>query len=96
VDNASENTILSFWTYIIQNEAGTYYVGHTDDLDQRLDFHNTGQSHYTARKGPWKLVYSEAFDSRSLAMKRESEIKRWKSRVRIEDLIKNGPGRASR
>jgi len=74
--------------YIIQSEkSGRYYVGHTDDLDQRLTFHNTGQSRYTARKGPWALVYSEQFPSRSASAKRESEIKRWKSRILIEKLI---------
>ena len=73
--------------YIIQNVAGKFYVGHTDDLGQRLHFHNTGQSHYTARRGPWALVHSETFDSRSAAARREGEIKRWKSRPAIERLI---------
>ena len=61
--------------------------GHTDDLDQRLEFHNTGQSHYTAREGPWTLAYSEEFPTRSAATKRELEIKRWKSAVKIRELL---------
>ena len=76
-----------FWTYIIQNPTGGFYVGHTENLEQRVTFHNTGQSHYTARKGPWKIVYSEEFPTRSEATKRESEIKRWKSAVKIRELI---------
>ena len=78
-----------FWTYIIRNPSDGFYIGHTDDLEQRLHFHNSGQSHYTARKGPWALVYSEQFESRSAASKRESEIKRWKSAIKIRDLIAN-------
>ena len=73
-----------FWMYIIQNSAGRFYVGHTDNLAQRLVFHNTGQSHYTARKGPWSLAYCEEFDSRCAAARREAEVKRWKSRAMIE------------
>jgi len=64
-------------------------------LDQRLHFHNTGQSHYTARKGPWNLVYSEEFETRSQAARREQEIKRWKSRKMIQALI-DAKDRASR
>ena len=77
-----------FWVYIIRNEAGRYYIGHTDNLEQRLMFHNTGQSHYTVRKGPWTLVLSEEYASRSEAVKRELQIKRWKSKVMIEALIR--------
>lgn len=73
--------------YIIQNPSGRFYVGHTDDLEQRLEFHNTGQSHYTARKGPWRLVCCEEFSTRSGAMTREYEVKGWKSRVLIQKLI---------
>ncbi|MEZ0324400.1 MAG: GIY-YIG nuclease family protein [Fimbriimonas sp.] len=77
-----------FFTYILQSStSGRFYVGRTDDLDQRLHFHNTGQSHYTARKGPWVLVHKEAFTTRSDAAKREMEIKRWKSAVKIRELV---------
>jgi putative endonuclease len=82
-------TILTmYFTYIIQNESsGRFYFGHTDNLVQRLELHNTGQSHYTAHKGPWKLVHAEPFESRSEAMIRESKIKSWKSRRSIQELI---------
>ncbi len=79
-----------FFMYIIQSDTSArFYVGQTDDIEQRLDFHNTGQSHYTARRGPWKLVYSERFDTRGEAMKREAEIKKWKSAIKIRELIES-------
>jgi putative endonuclease len=78
--------------YIIQNPSGKFYVGHTDNLDQRLYFHNTGQSHYTARKGPWALVHSEEFPTRSEAARREAQIKSWKSREAIGALIAASSG----
>ena len=79
-----------FWVYIILNPAGRFFVGHTDNLAKRLEFHNTGQSHFTARKGPWTLVHSEEYATQSVAMKRESEIKRLKSAIKIRELIEEG------
>ena len=83
-----------YTVYILYSEsADKYYIGHTAHLEQRLRQHNdpfvdTHQSKYTLKNGPWKLVYSEVnFDSRSDAMKREREIKGWKSRVMIRKLI---------
>jgi putative endonuclease len=46
-------------------------------------------SKYTASKRPWKLVYFEMCNSRSDAIKRESQIKNMKSKNFIEELIKN-------
>ncbi|HOP62926.1 MAG TPA: GIY-YIG nuclease family protein [Spirochaetota bacterium] len=81
-----------FFTYIIQSESTErYYIGHTHDLDDRLQQHNThvfrGSISTKRLKGPWKLVYSEQFQCRSEAMKREKQIKNWKSSKAIKDLI---------
>ena len=82
-----------FFVYILKSRAtGKYYVGSTDDLDQRLHFHNSGQSHYTARRGSWELVYLEKFPMRASAIARERQIKKWKSRVYIEKLISGNAG----
>jgi hypothetical protein len=45
--------------FIRSESSGRYRVGHSGDLDPRLESPDTGQSHYTARHGPWKLVHSE-------------------------------------
>ncbi len=50
---------------------GTHYYGHTKDLNERLNRHNLGKSRYTKGKGPWKVIYMEAFDTKSEAYKRE-------------------------
>jgi putative endonuclease len=68
-----------FYLYIIySSKLDHYYVGYTS---------NTKMSIYTAKASDWQLMYSEAFESRELAMKREKEIKRKKSRKYIEWLI---------
>jgi putative endonuclease len=51
--------------------------------------HNDGFSIYTASKKPWRLRYFELFYSRTEALKREKDIKKQKSRVLLESLIKH-------
>ena len=77
-----------YYTYILTSlKNNSYYVGSTSDLKQRLTYHNTGKSKYTKLKMPWNLIYFEEFLTLSLARKRETQIKSWKSRKSIERLI---------
>ena len=80
--------------YIIySNKIGRYYDGYTDDLEWRMERHNSGWGKYTKRGVPWKLAYTESFNSKSEAIKREREIKRKKSSKYIEGLINQTGGR---
>ncbi len=82
-----------FLMYVIRSvTTGRFYIGHTDDIDQRIVEHNTDQSHYTKGKGPWDLAYAEAFRTRAEAMRREREIKKRKSKRYIEKLIEKSNG----
>ncbi|MFQ6605177.1 MAG: GIY-YIG nuclease family protein [Fidelibacterota bacterium] len=77
-----------YYTYIIASEkTGRYYVGYTGDLDKRLARHNAGWSRSTKSGIPWKIVYYEIYENKTDAIKREQELKRWKSRERLEALI---------
>jgi putative endonuclease len=61
-----------FYTYILLSEVdGTHYYGHTSDLIERLKTHNLGKVRYTKGRRPWKIIYSEPFDTKSEACKRE-------------------------
>ena len=63
--------------YIVQCLDGTLYTGYAVDLDKRVRAHNEGRgAKYTAGRRPVCLVYSESFDSKSDALKREHELKR--------------------
>ncbi len=82
-----------FWTYILQNPNGRFYVGHTNNLSLRLANHNrTGNTcgKFTRRNGPWTLVWSEKHAERSAAVRREREIKRWKSSRLIRERLLSG------
>ncbi len=78
----------NYFVYIIYSSSkDRYYVGQTQDLENRLLDHQTSRSNYTKQAKDWVLLYSEEFKSRSDALKRESEIKSKNSRRYIEFLI---------
>ena len=64
-----------------------YYVGYTNDLQRRLSEHNRIKGKYTDTGIPWVVVYTEAFDAKKDAMKREKYIKSTKSKKFIIELI---------
>ena len=79
-----------FYTYILQSDKSKrYYIGHTSDLQERINRHNSGNVTATRNKGPWKIVYFEEFDSKLAANQRELNIKKMKSRTYIEKLIQS-------
>jgi putative endonuclease len=81
---------MPLFVYILKSlKDESYYVGSTNDMDDRLIRHNEGRVKYTKPKRPWKLVYYEEHPNRSSAAKRETEIKAHKRRGFIEDLIKS-------
>ena len=84
-----------FWVYILENTAGSFYIGSTDNLGERIEHHNPipedyDPSKYTHKNGPWKLVYYESHRSRSEAMKREKFIKSRKSAAWIRTYLLDG------
>jgi putative endonuclease len=79
---------MNFFCYILFSEkTNKYYVGSCSDITVRLLQHNSGRNSSTKSGIPWKVVYTEAFDSNAEARKREAEIKKKKSRKYIEWLI---------
>lgn len=80
-----------YYVYIAQCSDETLYTGYCADLDERLKKHNEGKgAKYTRHRRPVKIVYNEMFKTRSEAMRREAQIKKW-SRIKKEHLIKFGP-----
>ena len=67
---------------------GSYYVGHTDDIDARIAQHQEGSlGGYTATRRPISLVWSDRFLDREAAFAAERQIKGW-SRAKKEALIR--------
>jgi putative endonuclease len=60
-----------------------FYIGSTSDFEKRIYYHNNGKSPYTRNKGPLLPVYRENYETRKEAVRRERELKNWKSSKRI-------------
>jgi len=76
------------WMYILRCADGSYYVGSTVNLEQRLWQHQQGEgAKYTARRLPIELVYSEECSRVDEAYQREKQIQGW-SRAKREALIR--------
>ncbi len=74
--------------YILQSlKNGSYYIGHTNDVEDRLKRHNNGRVLYTKKFIPWKLVYFEEYNTKSEAFKREMEIKSFKGGIKFKKLL---------
>jgi len=68
----------SWYVYIVTCGDQTFYTGITTDVPRRLQEHNSAGkgARYTRGRRPVRLVYTECFPTRSMATKREGEIKR--------------------
>ena len=80
--------ILAYHVYLLPWYDGSYYVGHTNDLERRLTAHERGAIEgYTLSRRPVELVFSDRFSKRQAAFHQERQIKGW-SMSRKEALIK--------
>ena len=79
---------MNYTVYILYSEThDRYYIGQTENIEQRLIRHNKKMVPSTKAYTPWNLVHLEHFASRTDAMKREKDIKSKKSRKYINSLI---------
>jgi putative endonuclease len=82
---------MVFHFYILYSKAlDKFYIGHTSELlEERLRKHLYNHSGFTAKAKDWEVVYFEEYADKSTAYKREMEVKKWKSKVRIQKLIES-------
>ena len=80
---------MSFYVYILKCRDGSYYTGHTDNLEQRLAQHRNRffPNCYTATRLPVELVFSQTFPTREEALAAERQIKGW-SRKKKEAMMR--------
>ncbi len=87
---------MSFWVYILLCADNSYYTGHTDNLEERLAKHETGEFEgYTSARLPVRLMFSEQFLTREEALSCERQIKGW-SRKKKEALMRGDWAEVSR
>ncbi|MBI3459282.1 GIY-YIG nuclease family protein [Candidatus Azambacteria bacterium] len=79
-----------YFVYLLQCQNGSIYTGITTDVDRRFLEHQKGEGgHYTRAMGVEKILYTEKFKNRSLATKRELEIKTWprEKKLKLVNLL---------
>jgi putative endonuclease len=80
------------YTYIVRCRDGTLYTGWTNNLEKRIEAHNSGKgARYTKSRRPVKLVYYEEFETKEEAMSREYAIKHMKKNKKEMLLQKTFP-----
>ena len=72
---------MNYQVYVLQNLAGKFYIGLSEDVAVRLHQHNNGVSKWTRSRGPWVLVWTSEPLSLSAAKKLENSLKRQKGGV---------------
>lgn len=81
-----------FWVYVLRCADGSYYTGHTDNLEKRIGEHGSGVcGGYTAERLPVELVWSQACGTREEALRAEIQIKGW-SRKKKEAMMRGDWG----
>ena len=66
-----------YCVYILESLSnGDFYKGSTENYVERLEQHNRGESQYTKSLCPWKLIFAQAFDTKTEALRRERQLKR--------------------
>ncbi|MBK7145565.1 MAG: tRNA adenosine(34) deaminase TadA [Xanthomonadales bacterium] len=71
---------MAFHVYILHCADGSYYTGHTDNLEARFGQHVAGADPHchTFSRRPLQLVFSESFSTREEALVAERRIKGWR------------------
>jgi len=69
-----------YYTYITQSEStGKLYIGQTSNLQARINKHDSDKNFSTKNKGPWNLLLSKEFETRSEAILFEKKLKDYKN-----------------
>ncbi len=80
---------LMFYTYVIESgKSGRLYTGSTNDLRKRFNQHNAGESTWTKKGMPWKLIYYEACLNEDDAKSREKYLKSGMGKRYLKNRLK--------
>jgi len=79
---------MAYSVYILYSPGlDVYYIGFSEDPASRLIKHLSSQKGFTSKTRDWQIVYEEFFQEKWEALKREKQLKAWKNKSRICQLI---------
>jgi len=77
------------YVYVVKSQTdGFHYIGHTESLDRRLEEHNSGKVRSSKAHRPYRIIYSEPFESNSEAQQREYFLKRDRGNVWLREFLR--------
>jgi len=76
-----------YYVYLAKDKRNKLYIGITENLQKRINTHNTKQGALFTKSGNFQMVFSEEYLTLTEARKREIQIKKWR-REKKENLIK--------
>ena len=80
-----------YYVYILQSKKnGRYYIGSTNNIERRLSEHKRGKTKSLRHLQPLRLVFQKGYCDETSARTMEQRLKKMKSRVIIEKIIKDG------
>jgi putative endonuclease len=87
---------MSFTVYIIKSlKDGRNYIGSTSNFQRRFADHNTGKVKSTKNRLPFELIYTEHYETKTEALKREKQIKSYKGGEAMKKLLMNNKENSS-
>lgn len=66
-----------WYVYILECKNDFLYTGITNNLQKRFEKHQQKSVRFTSYNPPIEIAYSEPWPTRSAALKREAQIKKW-------------------
>ena len=79
-----------FYVYVLRSESDLgLYIGFSNNLRIRLKQHKGGQAFAASYRGPWKLIYYEAYRNRDDALGRERYLKSGGGRRFLKTQLRN-------
>ena len=79
-----------FYVYVLRSGTDDgLYIGYSNNLRARVRQHNDRKSFATAHRGPWKLIYYEAYLNQTDALGRERSLKSGAGRRFLKAQLRN-------
>ena len=79
-----------YYVYVLLSEKdNNFYIGFTENIDQRLDEHNAGKNVSTKLRRPLNLIYFEGHTSKFDALRRERYFKTTKGKATLKQILKD-------
>ena len=72
---------MNYRVYVLKNSQDSFYIGVSEDVEKRLQQHNTWLSKWTRHRGPWSLAWTSEAMSLTDGRKLENLLKRQKGGV---------------